>query len=159
MDLVLLGKVGAMGPFNWFSRRDRQEALVNLQRVEMAEHADRPAGELSGGQLQRTFIARALTCGNPRLLLLDEPTVGVDIPHQLGLYEVLVRLKEELGLTVVVVSHDLALISRYADEMVCLNRTMHVHGMAHEVMQSRHVERAYRCEYDRLFGKESGECQ
>jgi zinc transport system ATP-binding protein len=152
LDVVLLGRVGSMGPFKWFSKQDRAEAEKNLQRVELLDHANRPIGELSGGQLQRALIARALNCGNPKLLILDEPTVGVDIPHQLGLYEVLVNLQQEMGLTVVVVSHDLAMISHYADEMVCLNRTMHVHGKASEVIHSHGVETAYRCEYERLFG-------
>lgn len=153
IDVVLLGRVGSMGPLKWFSKSDRADAEKNLRRVELFDHAHRPIGELSGGELQRVMIARALSCGDPRLLILDEPTVGVDIPHQLGLYEVLVNLKREMGLTVVVVSHDLAMISNYADEMVCLNRTMHVHGKSADVMNSHGVENAYRCEYDRLFGK------
>lgn len=158
LDIVLLGKVGSIGPCRWFSRSDREVALQNLQRVELLEHADRPIGELSGGQIQRALIARALSCGEPRLLVLDEPTVGVDIPHQLGLYEVLVKLQKEMGLTVVVVSHDIAMIGNYADDMICLNRTMHVHGNPCEVMHSHGVEEAYRCEFDRLFGTAGGKC-
>jgi zinc transport system ATP-binding protein len=156
MDVVLLGRVGAMGPLKWFSKKDRADAEKNLQRVELLDCADRPINELSGGQLQRVMIARALSCGDPRLLILDEPTIGVDIPHQLGLYEVLVNLKKEMGLTILVVSHDLAMIGNYADEMVCLNRTMHVHGNPCEVLHSHGVETAYRCEYDRLFGAGKG---
>lgn len=156
LDVVLLGKVGSMGPFKWFNAADREQAENNLRRVELLDLARRHIGELSGGQLQRALIARALNCGNPRILILDEPTIGVDIPHQLGLYEVLINLKKELGLTVVVVSHDLAMISKYADEMVCLNRTMHVHGKVSEVIHSHSIEDAYRCEYDRLFGTGKG---
>ena len=157
MDVVLMGRVGAIGPLRWFSRRDREEAAENLRRVELLDLADRPVGELSGGQLQRALIARALSCGNPRIIVLDEPTVGVDIPHQRGLYEILVALIRELGLTILVVSHDLAMISNYADEMICLNRTMHVHGNPCEVLRSHGVEEAYRCEYERLFGG-GGKC-
>ncbi len=156
MDVVLLGRVGAMGPLKWFSKKDRADAEKNLQRVELLDCADRPINELSGGQLQRAMIARALSCGDPKLLVLDEPTIGVDIPHQLGLYEVLVNLKKEMGLTILVVSHDLAMISNYADEMVCLNRTMHVHGNSCDVLHSHGVEAAYRCEFDRLFGAGKG---
>lgn len=159
LDVVLLGKVGSIGPYRWFSRRDHEEARLNLQRVELLEYADRPIGELSGGQIQRALIARALSCGEPRLLVLDEPTVGVDIPHQLGLYEILVKLQKEMGLTIVVVSHDLAMISNYADEMICLNRTMHVHGNPCEVMHSHGVEEAYRCEFERLFSVGEGKCR
>lgn len=158
LDVVLLGKVGSIGPCRWFSGKDREVARLNLQRVELLEYADRPIGELSGGQIQRALIARALSCGEPRLLVLDEPTVGVDIPHQLGLYEILVKLQKEMGLTVMVVSHDIAMIGNYADDMICLNRTMHVHGNPCEVMHSHRVEEAYRCEFDRLFGAPGGKC-
>lgn len=152
MDVVLMGRVGSRGPFRWFSRKDRECAEENLRKVELLNMKDRPIGELSGGQLQRALIARALSCGSPRLLVLDEPTIGVDIPHQLSLYEILTSLQKELGLSILVVSHDLAMISKYADEMICLNRTMHVHGNPNEVLHSHRVEEAYRCEFERLFG-------
>jgi zinc transport system ATP-binding protein len=152
LDVVLMGRIGARGPLRWFSRSDREAAMESLGRLELLHLKDRPVGELSGGQLQRALIARALSCGTPRLLVLDEPTIGVDIPHQLSLYEILKGLQRDLGLTILVVSHDLAMIGRYADEMVCLNRTMHVHGNPQEVLESQGVEEAYRCEYERLFG-------
>lgn len=152
MDVVLMGMVGSRGPFRWFSRRDRQLAEENLHKVEMLGLKDRPIGELSGGQLQRVMIARALSCGNPQLLVLDEPTIGVDIPHQLSLYEILTTLQKQMGISILVVSHDLAMISKYADEMICLNRTMHIHGNPNEVLHSHSVEEAYRCEFERLFG-------
>jgi zinc transport system ATP-binding protein len=152
MDVVLMGMVGSLGPLRWFSRQDRLLAEESLRKVEMLNLKDRPIGELSGGQLQRAMIARALSCGNPQLLVLDEPTIGVDIPHQLSLYEVLTSLQKELGISILVVSHDLAMISKYADEMICLNRTMHIHGNPNEVLHSHSVEEAYRCEFERLFG-------
>jgi zinc transport system ATP-binding protein len=157
LDVVLMGRVGTRGPLHWFSRQDREQAMESLRRLELLHLKDRPVGELSGGQLQRALIARALACGSPRLLVLDEPTIGVDIPHQLSLYEILKHLQQDLGLTILVVSHDLAMISRYADEMVCLNRTMHVHGTTQDVLQSRGVEEAYRCEFERIFGQARGE--
>jgi zinc transport system ATP-binding protein len=152
MDVILMGRVGAIGPFRWFGRKDRADAEQNLRKVELLEYVDRPIGELSGGQLQRALIARALSCGNPRLLILDEPTVGVDIPHQQDFYQLLANLQTEMGLTILVVTHEVAMISKYADQMVCLNRTMHLHCNPMEMMHDHGVEEMSRCEFEQLFG-------
>src|SRR5512139_1154503 len=114
MDVILMGRVGAIGPLKWFGRKDREDAEKNLRLVELLDYADRPIGDLSGGQLQRAMIARALSCGNPKMLILDEPTVGVDIPHQLDFYELLTKLQKNLGLTILVVTHEVAIISKHA---------------------------------------------
>jgi zinc transport system ATP-binding protein len=152
MDVILMGRVGAIGPFRWFGRKDRADAEYNLRRVELLEYADRPIGELSGGQLQRALIARALSCGNPRLLILDEPTVGVDIPHQQDFYQLLANLQADMGLTILVVTHEVAMISKYADQMICLNRTMHLHCNPLEMMHYHGVDEISRCEFEQLFG-------
>jgi len=83
-------------------------------------------GELSGGQLQRVMIARALA-SRPRLLLLDEPTVGIDPAGQQQFSRLLARLHESLGLTVVVVSHDIRTVALGCDRIACLSRTLHSH--------------------------------
>jgi len=88
--------------------------------------ADRPIGRLSGGQLQRVMIARALAC-RPRLLLLDEPTVGIDVAGQQQFAELLTRLHERMALTVMVVSHDLRTVAAGCDRVACLSRTLHSH--------------------------------
>jgi len=103
------------------------------QRVEQAialvgadGYADRPIGALSGGQLQRVLIARAIAC-HPEILVLDEPTVGVDVSGQRQFAEMLARLHSELDLTIVIVSHDLRAIAAGCDRVACLNRTLHSH--------------------------------
>jgi zinc transport system ATP-binding protein len=154
MDVILMGRAGYIGPFKWFGGKDRAEAENNLRRVELLDYADRPIGELSGGQMQRVLIARALSCGSPRILILDEPTVGVDIPHQLDFYELLAKLRKEMGLTILVVTHEVAIISKYADRMVCLNRTMHLHCNPAELMHYHGHEEMSRCEFEQLFGTE-----
>jgi zinc transport system ATP-binding protein len=159
MDVILMGRVGAIGPLKWFGKKDRADAEKNLRRVGLLDYAKRPIGELSGGQMQRALIARALSCGDPKMLILDEPTVGVDIPHQLDFYQLLSNLQKEMGLTILVVTHEVAIISKHADRMICLNRTMHLHCNPLEMMHyhDHGPEEISRCEFEQLFGAEEGE--
>jgi zinc transport system ATP-binding protein len=93
----------------------------------MAAHAEKKIGELSGGQRQRVFIARALVT-HPRLLLLDEPTASIDSRGQTEFYQLLKRLNRDV--TIVVVSHDLLVISTYVKSVACVNRRLHYHQQA-----------------------------
>jgi zinc transport system ATP-binding protein len=97
-----------------------------LSLVGASEYADRHAGSLSGGQLQRVWIARALA-NRPRLLLLDEPTVGIDPAGQQQFSDLLARLRNEMDLTILVVSHDLRTVAAGCDRVACLARTLHFH--------------------------------
>ncbi|MEW6386451.1 MAG: metal ABC transporter ATP-binding protein [Thermodesulfobacteriota bacterium] len=126
LDVVLMGRFGRIGLLRRPGRRDREIALKNLARLGITHLADRPIGELSGGEQQRVFIARALSV-EPRLLVLDEPTISLDACAQDDLYEMMHRLKEELNLTVLVVSHDIGAVARHVDDVICLNRRIHVH--------------------------------
>ncbi len=101
---------------------DRAIELVDLQAL-----ATHPIGALSGGQLQRVMIARAIA-NNPKLLVLDEPTVGVDIAGQQRFGQLIETLHKELDLTVIVVSHDMRAIAAVADRVACLSRTLHFHA-------------------------------
>ncbi len=104
----------------------KHAAARALDLVGMAHLADRPIGRLSGGQLQRVLIARSVAAG-PEVLLLDEPTVGIDVAGQQQFGEMLETLRREMGLTVVIVSHDLATIAASSDRVACLRRTLHFH--------------------------------
>jgi len=92
-----------------------------LSRVGLANHAGKPIGALSGGQFQRLLLALALV-GRPSVLLLDEPTSGVDEPGQERLNELVRRLQEADGLTVILISHELSVVYRYATNVLCLSR-------------------------------------
>ncbi|MFS8639776.1 MAG: metal ABC transporter ATP-binding protein [Symbiobacteriaceae bacterium] len=108
-------------------REERERVERALALVGMEDHAGRPIGRLSGGQQQRVFLARALV-GEPDLLILDEPLEGVDAPTQERFYVLLQRLRREAGLTILLVSHDVGVITAEVTTLVCLNRRLFFHG-------------------------------
>jgi zinc transport system ATP-binding protein len=124
IDVVLMGRLAARRPLRSFSADDRATAQGALEKVEMASHADRAIGALSGGQLQRVLIARALAL-EPRLLLLDEPTASLDERIGRSVWELLEELSQHMA--IVLVSHDIGAISHYVREVACLNRTLFSH--------------------------------
>jgi zinc transport system ATP-binding protein len=151
-DVVMMGRACCIGPLRFPSRRDRDAVRESIRAVGLEGLEHRPIGALSGGQQKRAFLARAL-CQETRILLLDEPTAGLDLDAQENFLDLLERLRRELGLTVVFVSHDVNVLARFADRLVCINRTMHLHGSPQEVLGSDRLQEIYRCEFDFLVGK------
>ena len=127
IDVVLMGKLDPKKRLSRRSVANRSDALAALERMEMATYADRKIGLLSGGQRQRVFIARALVA-RPKLLLLDEPTASIDTKGQADFYRLLKELNQDI--TVLVVSHDLLVISRYVKSVACVNKKLHYHDQA-----------------------------
>lgn len=124
LDVVLMGRL-AHRPWGFrYQRSDHEAAHAALRQSGVDDLAERPIAALSGGQRQRVLIARAL-CAEAKLLLLDEPTSGVDAQAERGLTELLHRLNEWLA--VVVVSHDIAFVSTQVKRVACLNRTLSIH--------------------------------
>jgi zinc transport system ATP-binding protein len=123
--LGLAGKVGLMG-------RETPEDLQHigwlLEKVGITELAASPIGSLSGGQLQRAYIARALAA-RPSILLLDEPTTGIDRAGQDQFMQFLSDLKQSLNLTVMLISHDIRTVAAVCDRLACLNVTLHYHDV------------------------------
>jgi zinc transport system ATP-binding protein len=103
---------------------------------------DKPLGTLSGGQLKRTMITRAMV-PKPRLLLLDEPEAGIDVGGEQTLYELLDRLVSHHHLTALVCSHELDLVFRFADLVLCLNRRLQCTGPPAEVLTAEALTRLY----------------
>ncbi len=131
-QLVHLGLVGKTGMLRSPSAQDRHFADSLLERLDLTSLADAPIGRLSGGQLQRVLIARALA-PRPRILLLDEPTTGIDRAGQQRFTESLLSLKKEFDLTVIFITHDLRGVSAVSDRIACLNVTLHYHDVPQRV--------------------------
>lgn len=127
-QLVRLGLVGKTGLLRRYSPQDLEFVEWLLHRVGIAELANRPIGSISGGQQQRALIARALA-PKPKLLLLDEPTTGIDHSGRQRFLDFLLSLKQELQLTVVLVTHDLQIVTAMCDRIACLNVTLHYHDV------------------------------
>lgn len=134
-----------IGGFGWESREDLAIAEQAMMTMDIVHLAHRSVTDLSGGERQRTVIARALA-QTPRVLLLDEPTAFLDLQHQVEICSVLRRLRDERGLTVVLVSHDLNLVSQYCDRILLLDRGQIVRlGGPDEVIEPEVLESVYRC--------------
>jgi zinc transport system ATP-binding protein len=135
-----MGRYNKSGPFKRYSEDDRKAATEALKTVDMLDYRDRQMGKLSGGEQQRVFIARALAT-YPKLLLLDEPTASIDPNMQAEFYELLDKLKESMA--IVIVSHDVAAVSIYVNEIACLNRQLFYHGS--KEISADELEKAYNC--------------
>lgn len=137
-DVVLMGRY--KGLFNNYKNEDKKAVIEALESVGMLEFKDRQISELSGGQMQRVFIARALV-REPKLLLLDEPTASVDPEMQKSFYELLSSLKNKM--TIILVTHDVGVASEHVDNIACLNRKLFYHGAPEGSAAS--IEAAYNC--------------
>ncbi len=142
LDVTLMGRYAALGAGRRPKQADRERAASALDRVGMADAARRRFQDLSGGQQQRVLIARAL-CGEPRLLLLDEPTAGLDSAARARFYALVCDLQREQGLTLLCATHDLDVVGEHADTLILLNRTVQAHGAPGEVLDSGELQRAY----------------
>lgn len=125
-QVVAMGLLGGIGLFGRPSRESRQYVDHLIKQVGISKLADRPIGDLSGGEQQRAFIARALA-PRPGILLLDEPTVGIDLAGQRRFAQLIHDLHEQLKLTVLVVSHDHRSLSAGCGKIVMINRRVHFH--------------------------------
>jgi len=137
-QVVRLGLVGKTGLLRRYRPTDLEYVEQLLDELGIAAWADRPIGQLSGGQQQRCFMARALA-PRPKILILDEPLVGVDEGGQRQFAELSQRLHQQLNLTLVIVSHDLRAIATSCSQVACLNQTIHYHdspaGLTEEVLR------------------------
>ena len=142
-DYVLLGRTPHMGVLAREGARDRAAAGEALVRLELAELAARPLWSLSGGEVQRAVIARALAQSAP-VLLLDEPTTALDVGHQQQVLELVDELRRSDGLTVVAAMHDLTLAAQYGDRLVLVDRgRVLAEGGAREVLTEERISSLY----------------
>lgn len=123
-EVVMSGLQSEKGFLHRYNREDKARALELLEMAGIAEIADRQIGEISGGQLQRTLLCRAIIL-SPKLLILDEPANFVDNRFENELYTLLRRLNEKMA--IVMVSHDVGTITSVVKNIVCVNRSVHRH--------------------------------
>lgn len=134
LDAVVMGTFATLGWGRRTGRTQREQALHTLDRLGLAEVAHQPLRELSGGQQQRVFVARAMV-SLPQLLLLDEPTVGMDVAAQELFFERLRALQKERGLTVIMATHDMEHTRHVADWIACISQQIHWHEPSETVTE------------------------
>lgn len=126
-EVVSMGLYGKIGLFRFLKKKHKQKIREIITQVGMEDFINENIGKLSGGQQQRVFIARALV-SDPSLLILDEPTVGVDAQSVNNFYMMLKKLNDEKGITLLLVTHDIGAMSEYVTDVACLNKCLHFHG-------------------------------
>jgi zinc transport system ATP-binding protein len=124
-----------LGFFKVLKKEDKEKIDRALDIVDMKEYKNKLAGTLSGGQKQRMFIARAIV-NNPEVLVMDEPLVGIDINSQEKFYDLLEYLNENLGITLVMVSHDIGVITNKVNKLICVgNGKVYAHNICDIVVE------------------------
>jgi zinc transport system ATP-binding protein len=140
-DVVLMGRRNIRGKHPFYSNIDKTHAEYALETVGMTPYAHRHISELSGGQRQRVFIARALA-SDPKILLLDEPTANIDKEMKESIYHFLKELNKRM--TIVLVTHDIGVLSIFIGRISCLNRYLFSHDND-KIISQEMLEAAYSC--------------
>jgi zinc transport system ATP-binding protein len=113
-----------------------------MEVADVVKYKTKLLGDLSGGERQRVFIARALA-GDPKILILDEPSVGIDLLAQEKFYTFIEKLNRDYGLTVIFVSHDIDVVAHEVRCLLCLNKNLVCHGMPREFIKEEYLEKLY----------------
>lgn len=137
-ECVLMGRY--RGLFKNYSVEDKDAVLKALRTVKMEGYIDRQLGRLSGGQIQRVLIARTLV-REPELLLLDEPMASIDPEMQNEFYNLLSKINKDM--TIIMVTHDIGVVSTHVENIICLNRKLFCHGPPELAVKS--LGNVYQC--------------
>ncbi|UCC71820.1 MAG: ABC transporter ATP-binding protein [Gemmatimonadota bacterium] len=142
-EMVAMGRYPHLGVLGRPGREDQEAIEEALGRCDVTELAERPISRLSGGERQRALIARALA-QRPETLVLDEPTVSLDIRHEMTIFDLLAELTHRDGVTVVLVTHNLNLAARYADRLLLLEGGHSAaEGRPADILSREIIERVY----------------
>lgn len=141
-EIVESGRTAALRRWRRFGDEDRQAVAQALARAEVTHLKGRRLAQLSGGERQRVFIARALAA-NPRILILDEPTVGVDVKTQEKFFAFLAELNKKHNITIIFVTHDIDVIAQEASTVLCLNHGLVCYGAPHDFIKEEYMDRLY----------------
>lgn len=137
LEIVLMGRFARRGLLKRVTEEDRQKAENALKEVEMWDKKDRLIGDLSGGEQQRVFIARALAA-EPEVIFLDEPTVSVEEEIRNDFYALLKKLNRDLHLTIILVTHDIESVGNEAMHVACVDRTLFFHDSVDAYFKDTH---------------------
>ena len=144
-ETVVMGRTPHLGILGMEDEKDFALARQAMEFTDVAHLAERKLFQLSGGELQRVIIARAI-CQEPEIILLDEPTTALDPAHQLKIMDLMERFRREQGTTVIMVSHDLNLASMYGDRLLLLKEGSEVRtGPPGDVLSRDLLEKTYGC--------------
>lgn len=144
-EIVLMGRSPYLGMLGLEEEKDMEIARQAIAFTGLENLAHRKLDQLSGGEQQRVFIARAI-CQEPDIILLDEPTASLDLAYQVRIMDLMEQLKNEKGITVVMVSHDVNLAAMYADHLLLLHKGQVLcQGLPDEVITFQTLEAAYGC--------------
>lgn len=144
-EVVLMGRSPHLGLIGLEGPGDHACAARAMEFTGVAHLADRSVDQLSGGELQRVSIARAI-CQEPRVMLLDEPTASLDLAHQVSVMDLMQQLRRTSGTTIVMVSHDINLAGMYADHLLLLSRGCVARiGAPADVLTEETIEAVYGC--------------
>ena len=141
-EVVESGRVARIGTLKYFVKKDQQAISQAMAITDITKYQDRLIGNLSGGERQRVFIARALA-GEPKILILDEPTVGVDLESQQRFYTLLCELNKKHDITILLVSHDIDVVAQEVKTVLFLNKKIIAHGSPKDLLKDGHLEKLY----------------
>ncbi len=142
LEIVLMGRIPQVGMFHRLHKSDREKVEQILQALGINDLKNRKIGQLSGGQQQRVFVAKAVV-GDPRLLILDEPTSGVDAQSKREFYTMLEKLNHDMGITIILSSHDIATVTKLANRVACINTSLFFCGSTSEFAESPVLSNVY----------------
>jgi ABC-type Mn2+/Zn2+ transport system ATPase subunit len=149
LDVVLMGRYSKIGPFRRVRKSDLELALQYLDRVGISHLAHRPFRSLSGGQKQRTLIARGLAA-EPDILVLDEPTDGMDLAGESGIMNLILDLHKESALTILMITHILNLVANFAEKLILIHgeQDLFETGSTTTLLENHKLKQIYKLDVD-----------
>ena len=143
-EVVLSGCLNRRGLKSFYSKADKEQAVQHMERLGIGDFKKRSFSALSGGQQQRVLLARAL-CATDKLLLLDEPVTGLDPLVTEELYQLIEQLNRDLGVTIIMVSHDISSATQYADKILHISQSLLFYGDTESYINTELGKRFLKC--------------
>lgn len=141
-EVIETGRTARVGLFKKYTKNDKQAIEKAMEITGVAHLKHRLIEDLSGGERQRVFIARALAA-EPKILILDEPSAGVDLASQKQFYAFIKSLNQKFELTIIFISHDIDVVAHEVKILLCLNKNLVCHGLPEEFLKGEHMEKLY----------------